>query len=253
MLYEIRFGTDGLGLAFGNVFADDMNEAREFAAEKLRAENYHLQADEGLFTVHGSEKWTIFKFSAGLYAQRIDDARENRPELTSADVAEIGTEVNERTEQLVRDLKLPGTATGRFPARLPIQHIGRAIRQPVPGLTSEEIVQGITRSLIERPIPECDTAWQNEETCSPEVPCTTCWHEDRYVNPSQEMIDRIGRGAPADDAPEFGRPYRLDEFDADGYARRVIEAMRNSLPDLNEALRDEIPYEGDGFDPLSDR
>lgn len=243
MLYEIRFGTDGIGLPFGNVFADDIDEARERAAEKLRAESYYVQADEGMFTVHGHEKWTIFKLSAGLYAQRIDDVRENRSELTSAGtapersdvgtgltggrksilfhltedeaaalVAKVGTEIHERTERLARDVRLyVGDEARPLSAQLPIQHIGRAVRQPVRD----------------------------------------------YANPSQEMIDSIGRGAPADDAPEFGRPYRLDEFDADGHARRVIDAMRGNVPiapdDLNEALRDEIPYEGDGFDPLSDR
>lgn len=230
MLYEIRFGTDGIGLPFGNVFADDMAEARELAAEKLRAENYQIQADEVLFTVHGHEKWTILRLEASLYAQRIDDVRENRPELMSAGsepslpwitttaneaaalVAVVGNEIHERTERLVNDVS---------PGNRPVA---------VPGLTSDQVVQDVTHSLIERPVPEPDTS-----------------------DTSQEMIDRIGQGDVYDDAPEFNRSLGLDEFNADGYARRFIEALSNSVPDLNEALRDEIPYEGDGFDPLSDR
>lgn len=245
MLYEIRFGTDGIGLPFGNVFADDMAEARELAAEKLRAENFHVQADGGLFTVHGHEKWAIFRIQAGLYAHRIDDFRENRPELTSAGtvpetsdigtgfyngqktrffattadeaaelIADVGTEIHKRTERLVRDLKLPGTATGRFPAQPPLQ-----------------TTQLIGRVLRDRPTD--------------------------HTEPSQEMIDSIGQGDVYDDAPEFNRPPGPDEFDASGYARRVIEAFSNSVPlddsERQEALRDEIPYEGDGFGIRYDR
>ena len=54
MYYSIRFGTDGMGMDFDRgVFADSIAEARTEAAESLRNGGFPLQADKGLFTVHG--------------------------------------------------------------------------------------------------------------------------------------------------------------------------------------------------------
>lgn len=116
MYWSIRNGTDGIGLDFDfGVFADDMTEARTEAAEILRARGYALQADKGLYTVHGHPAWTlatdgdgyrivpddspepkpikttIIKLAADAYAQRIKDFTSNRPTLTSA---EAGTAIN---------------------------------------------------------------------------------------------------------------------------------------------------------------
>lgn len=51
--YEVRFGTDGHGLMAGTVKARNIKEARERAKTNLRMSGYELQAEEGLFTVHG--------------------------------------------------------------------------------------------------------------------------------------------------------------------------------------------------------
>lgn len=67
MYWSIRSGIDGIGLDFDfGVFADDMTGAREEAAESLRNRGYALQAERGLFTVHGHPA-------------------SNRPTLTSAE------------------------------------------------------------------------------------------------------------------------------------------------------------------------
>lgn len=110
MYWSIRSGNDGIGADFNfGVFADDMAEARQEAAESLRARGYALQADTGLYTVHGHPAWTlategdgyriipddspepkpikttIVKLDANNYAQRIKDCTSNRPTLTSAE------------------------------------------------------------------------------------------------------------------------------------------------------------------------
>lgn len=50
--WEVRYGTDGIGLTNGYVHADTMDEARTLAAFKLAADGYSVTADKGLFTVH---------------------------------------------------------------------------------------------------------------------------------------------------------------------------------------------------------
>lgn len=50
--WEVRYGTDGIGLVHGYVHADTMNEARVLAAFKLAHDGYPLTAEKGLFTVH---------------------------------------------------------------------------------------------------------------------------------------------------------------------------------------------------------
>lgn len=102
MYYTIKGGIDGIGLDFegvSGIFADGIDEARTVAAEKLRLHGYALQADKGLFTVHGHRSWTLVRgehgyeivpddspepvvktrrtlltLQASLYAQRITDA-----------------------------------------------------------------------------------------------------------------------------------------------------------------------------------
>lgn len=98
MYYSIRFGTDGIGLdADFGVFADDVGEARKEAAEMLRRRGYGLQADRGLFTVHGHPAWetdepkpeprteTIVTIDADAYARRIRASLNNDPYLPSAE------------------------------------------------------------------------------------------------------------------------------------------------------------------------
>lgn len=51
--FEVRFGTDGIGQTAGYVKARNIDEARARAATNLRVSGYVLQADRGLFTVHG--------------------------------------------------------------------------------------------------------------------------------------------------------------------------------------------------------
>lgn len=87
MYYTITAGTDGIGLEFpgvSGVFADSIEEARTEAAESLRRAGYALQADKGLFTVHGHRSWTLV-LDAEKYADRINDARTGRS-LTDATV-----------------------------------------------------------------------------------------------------------------------------------------------------------------------
>lgn len=111
MYYSIRNGTDGIGLDFDfGVFADSIPEARTEAAEMLRNRGFELQADKGLFTVHGHDAWilatdengykivpdtspeprkiTIIKLDAHAYAERINEFAADRPTLTSAEVDE---------------------------------------------------------------------------------------------------------------------------------------------------------------------
>lgn len=53
MWFIIRFGTDGIGLDAGRVFAYGIDNARTLADAYLRATGNRLQSDKGLFTVHG--------------------------------------------------------------------------------------------------------------------------------------------------------------------------------------------------------
>lgn len=99
MYWSIRAGTDGIGLDFDfGVFADDMAQAREEAAESLRARGFALQADKGLYTVHGHPAWElsgdgetgyrivpIITIAADAYADRIRDVMSGSPTLTSAE------------------------------------------------------------------------------------------------------------------------------------------------------------------------
>lgn len=98
MYFSIRNGTDGIGLDFDfGVFADDVDEARKEAAEMLRRRGYVLQADKGLFTVHGHPAWetdepkpephteTIITIDADAYARRIRASLNNDPYLPSAE------------------------------------------------------------------------------------------------------------------------------------------------------------------------
>jgi hypothetical protein len=117
MYYSIRNGTDGIGLDFDfGVFADSIPEARTEAAEMLRNRGFELQADKGLFTVHGHDAWilatdengykivpdkspeprkiTIIKLDADSYAARITEFAADSPELPSA---EAGTTINVTT------------------------------------------------------------------------------------------------------------------------------------------------------------
>jgi hypothetical protein len=127
MYWSIRSGTDGIGLDFDfGVFADSIEEARTEAAESLRYRGFDLQADKGLFTVHGHPAWTlatdkngyvivpdspkprtigIVTISADNYAQRIKDLTDDLPRLTSAEVRETMDEVEVTIDRLVQDLK----------------------------------------------------------------------------------------------------------------------------------------------------
>ena len=112
MYWSIRAGTDGIGLDFDfGVFADNMDDAREEAREALIYRGYVLQANKGLYTVHGHPAWevercqdgyrivpleaaektmvgkvrTILTISAKNYAERIKDFTTGRTTLTSAE------------------------------------------------------------------------------------------------------------------------------------------------------------------------
>lgn len=86
MHYEIRFGTDGIGLKYGDVFADSLDEARLKAEAKLLADpKYSYVGQHGDFSVHGQRPRTIVTLSADAYAQRITDSAANRPTLRSAE------------------------------------------------------------------------------------------------------------------------------------------------------------------------
>lgn len=128
MYYSIRSGTDGIGLDFDfGVFADDIAQARFEAAESLRNRGFELQADRGLFTVHGHSAWilatdengykivpanspeprkiSIIKISADAYAERIKDFTADRPTLTSAEVDEVKRDVETSIDNLIKDLR----------------------------------------------------------------------------------------------------------------------------------------------------
>lgn len=141
MYYSIRSGTDGIGLDFDfGVFADDIAQARTEAAEMLRNRGFDLQADTGLFTVHGHPAWilsgnseigysivpldekdtetmartekarklSIITLDAHNYAERIDEFTSNRPTLTSAEADVIETEIDDRTGLLIGDVRALG-------------------------------------------------------------------------------------------------------------------------------------------------
>lgn len=115
MYWSIRSGTDGIGLDFDfGVFADNMDDAREEARQALIYRGYVLQANKGLFTVHGHPAWelqrgehgyrivpleaaekttvgkvkTLLTINAKNYAERIKDAVTGRTTLTSAEESE---------------------------------------------------------------------------------------------------------------------------------------------------------------------
>lgn len=130
MYYSIRFGTDGMGMDFDRgVFADSIDEARTEAAEALRYGGFPLQADKGLFTVHGHPAWilqgnehgyrivgddspapeprkrAIITIDADKYAQRIEDFVNNRPKLTPAEIAQLDQDIEDTFERLTEDLR----------------------------------------------------------------------------------------------------------------------------------------------------
>lgn len=136
MYFSIRNGTDGIGLDFDfGVFADDIAQAREEAAESLRARGYALQADKGLYTVHGHPAWilsgngeigysivpvdaddaeterrtrkvrNIITLDASAYAQRINDFTSNCPKLTSAEIAQLDQDIEDTFDRLLSDLR----------------------------------------------------------------------------------------------------------------------------------------------------
>ncbi len=102
MFYSIRGGTDGLGLDFENVdgvFADSMDEARESAADKLRRRGYTLQADKGLFTVHGHRSWTLIHENGGFRIEPDDEPGMTVPSPTGSAIVtsdEPGTTITVR-------------------------------------------------------------------------------------------------------------------------------------------------------------
>lgn len=55
MVYQIRYGTDGIGLTHPErVFAPDITTARQRATAILNKAGFDLLANRGWFTVHGS-------------------------------------------------------------------------------------------------------------------------------------------------------------------------------------------------------